>query len=141
MSAQSKNGAELRQMMGTIPLDTGTVTLIALTLIPLAVFAASGMFAIALKARSFKEAQTYLTPLLMLVIFPALLGGLPGLTITPVLCLIPIFNASQIIRGVLLGDVSMLNFGITLAANLFYAGIAFFMATRMFEDENVLFRT
>lgn len=140
-SAQSKNGAELRQMMGTIPLDPGTVTLIALTLIPLAIFAASVMFAIALKARSFKEAQTYLTPLLMLVIFPALLGGLPGFTITPVLCLIPIFNASQIIRGVRLGDVSMVNFGVTLAANLVYASIAFFMATRMFEDENVLFRT
>ena len=94
-----------------------------------------------MKARSFKEAQTYLTPLMLLVIFPALLGGIPGLKITPVLCLIPIFNASQIIRGILLGDVSMLNFGITLAANLTYAGIASWLATRMYEDENVLFRS
>jgi sodium transport system permease protein len=69
-SAQTPNAAEVRQMMGTIPLDPRTVTLIALTLIPLAIFAASVMFAVALKARSFKEAQTYLTPLLMLVIFP-----------------------------------------------------------------------
>jgi hypothetical protein len=35
----------------------------------------------------------------------------------------------------------MVNFGVTLAANLAYAAIAFFMATRMFEDETVLFRT
>jgi sodium transport system permease protein len=99
------------------------------------------MLAIALRARSTKEAQSYLIPLTFLVVFPAFLGGLPGLQITPVLCLIPIFNASQMIHGILLGEVSMLNFSVTMAANLAYALIAFIMAGRMFEDENVLFRS
>jgi sodium transport system permease protein len=117
------------------------VSLIALTLIPLSIFAASVMFAIALFARSFKEGQSYLTPLALIVVFPALLGGLPGLGLTPVLCLIPIFNASMVIRGILLGDVSMVNFGVTLAANLIYAAVAFTMATRTFERESVLFRS
>jgi sodium transport system permease protein len=120
---------ELKQMLGTIPLDAHTLTLIIITLIPLAIFAASIMFAIALFARGFKEGQSYLTPLALLVIFPALL------------CLIPIFNASQIIRGILLGDVSMTNFAITTAANLAYAGIAAVIATRTFENEKVLFRS
>jgi sodium transport system permease protein len=131
----------LREAMGTIPLDPSTIGLIAVIFIPLAIFAASLMFAIALKARSFKEGQTYLTPLIMLVIFPALLGGLPGLKMTPALCLIPIFNASQMIHGILLGDVSQVNFAVTLGANLVYSAIAFFLATRMFEDERVLFRS
>jgi sodium transport system permease protein len=139
--SRSVEGRRFEAMLGTIPLDGTVVTLLALTLLPLAVFAASAMFAIALKARSFKEAQTYLTPLMLLVIFPALLGGIPGLKITPALCLVPIFNASQVIRGILLGDVAMLNFGLTLAANLIYAGVALFLATRMYEDENVLFRS
>jgi sodium transport system permease protein len=133
--------AEMRQMLGTIPLDAHTLTLIVVTLIPLAIFAASLMLTIALFARGYKEAQSYLTPLALLVIFPALLGGLPGFEITPVLCLIPIFNASQLIRGILLGDVSMANFAITTAANLAYAAIAFVIATRTFEDEKVLFRS
>jgi sodium transport system permease protein len=137
----SPKSSEMKQMLGTIPLDAHSVTLIVITLIPLAVFAASLMFAIALFARSFKEGQSYLTPLALLVIFPALLGGFPGFEITPALCLIPIFNASQIIRGILLGDVSMTNFAITLGANLAYAGIAFVIATRTFEDEKVLFRS
>ncbi len=131
----------LRAVMGTIPLDASTLGLIAVIFLPLAVFAASLMFAIALKARSFKEGQTYLTPLVMLVIFPALLGGLPGLKMTPVLCLVPIFNASQMIHGILIGDVSAVNFAVTLAANLVYSAIAFFLATRMFGDEKVLFRS
>jgi sodium transport system permease protein len=107
----------------------------------MAIFAASLMFTIALFARSFKEGQSYLTPLALLVVFPALLGGLPGLHLTPVLCLIPIFNASMMIRSVLLGDASMVNFGVTLAANLAYAAIAFVIATRQFEKESVLFRS
>lgn len=132
---------ELQEMMGTIPLDAHTVTLIAVTLIPLAMFAASLMFAIALFARSYKEGQSYLTPLALVVIFPALIGGMSGLEMTPALCLIPIFNASQMIRGILLGDATMANFAITTVANLAYAAVAFVIATRQFENENVLFRS
>jgi sodium transport system permease protein len=99
------------------------------------------MFTIALFARSFKEGQSYLTPLALVVIFPAMLGGLPGFELTPILCLIPIFNASMMIRSVLLGDASMLNFAVTVAANVGYAAIAFLLATRMFQKESVLFRS
>jgi sodium transport system permease protein len=132
---------EMQEMLRTIPLDAHTVTLIAVTLVPLALFAAVLMFAIALFARSYKEGQSYLTPLVFVAIFPALMGGMSGLQMTPALCLIPIFNASQMIRGILLGDVSASNFAITTAANLVYAGIAFAIATRQFENENVLFRS
>ena len=128
-------------MMRTIPLDAHTLTFIAITLIPLAMFAAALMFAIALFARSYKEGQSYLMPLLMVVIFPALMGGLSGMQMTPALCLIPIFNVSQMIRGILLGDATMANFAITTVANLVYAAIAFVIATKQFENENVLFRS
>jgi sodium transport system permease protein len=137
----SSRSAEVRQMFSTIPLDTNTVLLIVLTLAPLCVFAAAVMIAIAMFARSFKEGQSYLTPLVMAVIFPALLGGLPQLELTPALCLIPIFNASQLIRGIMLGDFQTTAFGITLAANLGYAAIAMFVAQKRFEDESVLFRS
>jgi sodium transport system permease protein len=140
-SSLSSKSPELQEMMRTVPLDAHTVTLIAITLVPLAMFAASLMFAIALFARSYKEGQTYLTPLALVVIFPALLGGMSGLEMTPALCLIPIFNASQMIRSILLGDATTTNFVITTAANLIYAGIAFVVATLTFEKESVLFRS
>ncbi|HEV1286441.1 MAG TPA: ABC transporter permease subunit [Bryobacteraceae bacterium] len=132
---------EMEEMMRTIPLDAHTLTLIAVTLVPLAMFAASLMFAIALFARSYKEGQSYLMPLLMVVIFPALMGGLSGMQMTPAMCLIPIFNVSQMIRGILLGDFTTANFAMTTVANLAYAAIAFLIATRQFENENVLFRS
>lgn len=140
-SKGSGAGDEFRAMMTTMPVDANTVGLIALTLVPLIVFAASVMIAIAIHARSFKEGSSYLTPLMLMVIFPALLGGMPGMELTPVMCLIPIFNASQLIRAVMLGEFSAMSFGITLAANVAYAAIAFLIAKRRFDDEGVLFRS
>ena len=137
----STKSTEVRQMMATIPLDANTIAMIVATLIPVAIFAASLMFTIALFARSFKEGQSYLTPLALIVIFPALLGGVPGLHLTPLLSLIPIFNASMVIRSIMLGEVSTANLAVTLAANLAYAALALFIATRQFEKESVLFRS
>ena len=137
----SGKNAEMRQIFQTIPLDAHTISLILVTIIPVCIFAAAVMIAIAMFARSFKEGQSYLTPLVLLVLFPAMLGGLPSLELTPQLCLIPIFNASQLIRGIMLGDFSRVAFGVTLVANLFYAAIALFIAKNRFENESVLFRT
>ena len=132
---------QMSAMLKTVPLDAHAIGLIILTLLPLAAFAAAIMIAIAILARSYKEGQTYLTPLLILVIFPALLGGLPGLEFTPVMALIPIFNASQVIRSTLVGDLTSTNMIVTTVANLVYAAVAFWFASRRFEDETVLFRT
>jgi len=137
----STRSEEIKQMMSGIPLDAHTIGLIATLLLPMAVFAASLMFAVALFARSYKEGQSYLTPLMLLVIFPAFMGGMPGFHLMPLLCLIPIFNTSMMIRGVLLGDATTLNFAVTLAADLVYAAIAFALAARMFNRESVLFRS
>jgi sodium transport system permease protein len=139
--AQFGPNKEMQALMGTVPLDTTAIVQIALCLIPLAIFAASIMMAIAVFARSFKEGQSYLTPLAMLVVFPALMGGLPGVTLNPTMALVPIFNTSLAIRGVLLGDISLTNVMITVAANIVYAAIAMFIATKVFERESVLFRS
>ncbi|HLW75495.1 MAG TPA: ABC transporter permease [Bryobacteraceae bacterium] len=137
----STKSEEMKQLMSAIPLDASTILLIAALLLPMAVFAASLMFTVALFARSYKEGQSYLTPIMLSVILPALLGGLPGLRQGPEMFLIPIFNTSMMIRGVLLGDPNMVNFAVTLGSDLLYAGIAFILAVRMFERESVLFRS
>ena len=135
------SGSDFGRAMKMIPLDPGTFLIILFTLLPLAVFAASLMMAIAMFARSYKEAQSYLTPLIFLVIVPAFMGGMPGFKLTSAMYLIPILNASQVIRTALLGEITRTPFLITLGANLVYAGIAAFVARKRFEDETVLFRS
>ncbi len=133
--------AELRQMVSRVPIDPATIALLFVVLVPTAVMAASIMIAVALFARSFKEAQSYLTPIIFLVGVPAIAGMLPGLELTPALAAIPIFNVTQLIKGIFLGSFSTMAFAITLASSLVYAGLAFLFAVRIFKNESVLFRT
>jgi len=136
-----KASAELRQMTSQVPLDANNLGLLFLVLLPTAVMAASLMIAIALFAKSYKEAQSYLTPLILAVVFPLIVGMLPGIHLTPALALVPLFNVCQLLKEILIGEFHALPFAITMASNIVYAAIAFAAAVRIFKDEKVLFRT
>jgi sodium transport system permease protein len=120
--------------------DIRSLAMALVAVLPTAIMAASIMVAIALFAKSYKEGQSYLTPIVMLAAFPAVVGMLPGLELTPALALIPIFNVCQLIKEIFLGEFSTAAFAVTLVSNLVYAAIAFYIASRIFKSESVLFR-
>src|SRR5215475_5655619 len=129
------------QLIMEIPLDAKTFVLIFVSIIPMAALAATLMIAIATMAKSYKEAQSYLTPLLLVAIVPAMVSLLPGVKLNVVMTLIPIVNFSQLIKELMLGDWSWIGFTLTLLSNLFYAAIAFTAAVMVFKNERILFRT
>jgi sodium transport system permease protein len=120
--------------------DPVTIGLVLLSVIPMALLFASLMVAVSFFAKSYKEGQSYLTPLLMIVIVPAVLGMLPGTDLTPTLALIPVFNVTQIIKSLFIGTVPVAAFAVACAANMVYAAAAYFFATRIIRSEGVLFR-
>jgi sodium transport system permease protein len=136
----SAKSSQTQEVFNMAPPELSSLAIALVAVIPTALMAASIMVAIALFAKSYKEGQSYLTPIVMLAAFPAIAGMLPGLELTPALALIPIFNVCQLIKQIFLGDFSMVAFGIACAANLFYAAIAFAIASRIFKNESVLFR-
>jgi len=129
------------QLMMEIPLDAKTFVLIFISIIPMAALAATLMIAIATMAKSYKEAQSYLTPLLLVAIVPAMVSLLPGVKLNVGMTLIPIVNFSQLIKELMLGDWSWIGFTLTLLSNLIYAAIAFAAAVKVFRNERILFRT
>jgi len=136
-----ESSGKLQAITGRMPLDAQTWGLVFLALIPTAVMAASLMIAIALLAKSFKEAQSYLTPLVMAVVLPLVVGMLPGMALTPALALVPLFNICQLIKEIFIGQFTWLAYAITMAANIVYAAAAYWLAVRVFKSERVLFRT
>jgi sodium transport system permease protein len=134
------SGRQLPLMM-EIPLDAKTFALIFVSIIPMAILSATLMIAIATMAKSYKEAQSYLTPLLLVAILPAMVSLLPGVKLNAGMALIPIVNFSQLIKELILGDWSWTGFTLTLFSNLIYAAIAFTAAVRVFKNERILFRT
>jgi sodium transport system permease protein len=133
--------SDFARMAGNVPLDPHKIALVMVALAPMAVLAASLMIAIALFAKSFKEAQSYLTPLVLAIVFPVMLGSLPGLQLSPALALVPLFNVCQLVKEIFVGEFSRAAFAVTMAANFVYAGAAFFAAMQMFKNERVLFRS
>jgi sodium transport system permease protein len=129
------------QLMMQLSLDAKTFVLIFVSIIPMAVLSATLMIAIATLAKSYKEAQSYLAPLLLIAVIPAMVSLLPGVKLNPGMALIPIVNFSLLIKELILGDWSWTSFTLTILSNLIYAAIAFTAAVMVFKNERILFRT
>jgi len=109
-------------------------------LLPNAMLFSAILMAIALYARSYKEAQSYISPLMILVILPATASFLPGLNLTLKKAFIPIVNTTLMMKQTLSGDFDFALAALTVFATLIYAGFAIYIAYRLFQKESVIFR-
>jgi len=112
-----------------------------LMVMPLAVLFSAGLLALSLLARSYKEAQSYVSPLMIVVILPAVAAMLPGVELNTKLALIPILNVSLVSKEILSGNYPWGMIALIFGSSCFYAAVAFFLAVHTFQRESVLFRT
>lgn len=117
----------------------GLVGVLAMIL-PVAVLFAAVAFTVALFAKSYKEAQSYLAPLMVVVIMPAVVGMLPGIDLNARLALVPLLNLSLVCKEMLSGVWHWNYIAIIFGSTSVYAGAALALAVRMFNRENVIFR-
>jgi len=109
--------------------------------LPLAFLFAGMLLTVSTFARNQKEAQTYLGPMMMAIIVPAMMSMVAGAEAPRVMAVVPVLNASLIIKQALSGTVDPVFMGLALATSLAYAGLAVAVCTRLFERESVLLRT
>jgi sodium transport system permease protein len=124
-------------------LQLGPKTVLALFMmaLPLAVLFSAVLMTIALFAKSYKEAQSYLTPMTFLVVIPAVASLLPGVELTPELALIPILNTSLVCKEIMTGIYHWNSIALIFVSTCVYAGMALFLASKTFQRESVLFRS
>jgi len=109
-----------------------------LTLLPAALLLSALFVAVGVMARTYKEGQSYLMPMLLLVVFAALASTLPGVELTPALALVPLTNVALLMRALLSGRAT-LALGTTVVISSFaYAAMGVVLAARVFETEQVL---
>jgi sodium transport system permease protein len=109
--------------------------------LPLAVLFSAGLITISLFAKSYKEAQSYISPLMILVILPAVAAMLPGVELTAKLALIPILNVSLLCKELVTGTYHWNFIALIFLSTCVYAAAALFLAVKMFQREDVLFRS
>jgi sodium transport system permease protein len=123
-----------------IKFDFEMVILVIMIVLPLAGIFASILLSVSIFARSFKEAQSYITALNMFIILPAFISFLPGVELDFKMSLIPVVNVSLIIKDAISGTVEW-NFVITaFISTLVLAALTLLFARKWFEREAVLFR-
>lgn len=108
--------------------------------IPVAVLFAAVQLTVALFAKSFKEAQSYVSPMVIVVFLPAMMGMLPGVELSVKTALIPIMNISLVCKEMLSGVWHWPYIGLIFGSSAVYAAIALAVCVRMFNREDVIFR-
>ena len=121
----------------SLPLDTALF--IVLFLLPLAFLFSSVMMAVAMYARTVKEAQTYATPIYLLSVVPAMMSTLPAFELTPFLCLVPVVGVTLLLKELLQGTIVWGHLALVFLSTSLYGLAALRVAVRLFHNENVLF--
>ncbi len=125
----------------TLHIGFGAALSVFIMALPLAVLFASVLLTISSFAKSYKEAQSYITPLLFIVILPAIAAMLPGVELNLKLALIPVLNVSLLCKELVIGTYHWNYIAIIFASTCVYAVAALFLAVKMFQRESVLFRS
>ena len=133
--------AAARGSLEVIPMidPLGLVGVLAMVF-PVAVMFAAATFTVALFAKSYKEAQSYVGPMIIVVIMPAVIGMLPGIDLNARLALVPLLNLSLVCKEMLSGVWHWNYIAIIFGSSCVYAGVALALAVRMFSREDVIFR-
>jgi sodium transport system permease protein len=130
------------ELLGVITsmLDVQTVLLVLSLLLPLSVFFAAFLLSLSIFAKSYKEAQSIISPLTILVILPAMIGLFPGVALDPVTSLIPVLNVSLASKDIISGTIRTPLLLEVYASLLVLAALSLFGCARWFEREETIFR-
>lgn len=126
--------------MLAIEFDVQTIVLVFLIILPLAGIFAGVLLSVSIFARSFKEAQSYVTALNMAVILPAFVSLLPGVEMSYKMALIPVVNASLIMKDAISGSIEWNYVFVALLSNAVLAAASLVFCKKWFEKESILFR-
>ena len=113
---------------------------ILLCLIPFAVLMSAVMIAVCSYARTFKEAQNYVTPVILAVLIPGGIAAMPAAQFEGIMLVMPVGNMVLLSREILLGAmVPPLSVAMVLISTTLYACAAVAVAANVFGRESVVF--
>ena len=104
-------------------------------LIPLTVFFAGVMVPIAIYAKSFKEAQSIITPLNIVMVLPAMVGFFPGIGLDFVTACVPVVNVVLASKELIAGTLDWGYYLVSFCVMVIIASIAVLISFRQFGKE------
>lgn len=123
-----------------LQLGVGSVVLMLLVQVPLAVLGAGLLLAVSTYARNQKEAQSYLGPVMVVATVCAMLSMLIRVEPPLALALVPILNASLALKQALSGSIQPAFTVVAFGTSVVYAILMVRLAAWLFTREAVLLK-
>ena len=103
-------------------------------------FFISGLcIAIASTSKTFKEAQSALTPLNFISFFPGMIAFMVNLSTTPILSIVPFLNYTMIFTDITNGKIDYLNIALMLVSTIIYITLVLTFIIKQYKSEKILF--
>ena len=116
-----------------------TILFAVIVIIAYSFFISGLCIAIASTSKSFKEAQSALTPLTFISFFPGMIAFMMGITTTPILSIVPFLNFTLIFTDINNGTIDLLNIGLMAISTIIYISLVFAHIIKQYKSEKVLF--
>jgi len=130
---------ELMQLIMSI-LDVQTIVLVFSLLLPLTVFFAAILLSLSIFAKSYKEAQSLISPLSIVIILPVLVGVMPGVELDSVTAMIPVLNVSLATKEIIAGTIKPLLLAEVYVTLFALASLSLWGCSKWFGREETMFR-
>ena len=121
-------------------LTPSSISLVILMMIPLTTFFAGILIPASIYAKSFKEAQSVIQPMMILAIVPLAIGMLPGIELTPLTAAIPVLNVALASKEIIAGTLDYGLLAIVFASLFVLAAIGIMLCRRWFGSEGNILR-
>ncbi len=130
------------EMLGTFTgIGVASILIIAVICISLSLIFSALQLVISVYARSFKEASTYLSPLLVIIMVPSYLTMFIDAKAIPAAFFnIPLLNSVSLIKEVTVGIFNVQHIIVVLGWSVIYIALSMIFALAMFKKEAVVFR-
>ncbi len=90
-------------------------------------------------AKSFKEANNYVTPISLVVMLTGYVGIIPTVELNTTTSLIPVVNICLMIKNLLVFKYDFTLIVIVLLSNIIYAFVAVWVLSKVYNSESILF--
>lgn len=114
------------------------ILLLFAMLIPMAIFFAGIISAMVVKAKSFKEAQSIVTPMSFLIIIPAVIALLPGIELDWTTVFIPILNVALATKEIVAGTIQPIHYIVVLVSLIILALVSVALSYKQFSKEGMV---
>lgn len=122
----------------SLTLGAGQIAMLAALLVAIAFLYSAVIVLVSVFAKTVKEASTYVTPMYMLVLVLGITTMFTTSTPKDWFYMIPIYNTSLALQGILTQEVTGVQYGMTLGVTLALGAVLIGVIAKAFESEKVM---